>query len=411
MSDIIVGLDIGTYFIRTVVASVTPNNRLEVVGVSKVASSGLRNGVVVNLDAAATAIKEGIDQAVQSCGYEITSCFTGIGGLNIESKQSNGQVGVSANGKAYHEINAKDVDRAIQTAKAVRTNMESEILHVVPQFYQVDGVQMKNPIGTQAYRLEVNVLIITGSSTQNQNIMMCLSRAGLGVEKIFLKTLSASYAVTSLDELEAGSIIIDLGGGTTDVLMFIDGYPVCTASIALGQKDVTNDIAQFKGVATSVAEKIKLQSGCCWEELLDYSQKVIFPGAGGKPPEEVSIKDLCLVIKARVEEILTLAKQEIARKAPKTRLTGSIILIGGGALMPGAVELTQSVFKTSSVRQGIPQDLGGAKDFYRTPDYATAVGLVILGHKTQETQGTKPKRKTKTRKTSIMEKVRDLFAL
>lgn len=382
MSDIIVGLDIGTYSIRTVVAHLTPNGKVSIAGVSKVASSGLRNGVIVNIDAAADAIKTAIDQAVQTAGYEITSCFVGIGGLNIESKQSNGDVGVSENGKSYHEVNQHDVERVIEDAKLVRTNMESEILHVIPQYYKVDGVQTKDPIGTQTCRLGVSILIITGSSTQNQNILTCLNRAQLDVDKIMLKTLAACQAVVSPDELEAGSILIDLGGGTTDSIIFINGVPVCTTSLQLSSKDVTNDIAQWKGVSFTTAENIKLESGCCWEENIEQDTQVLFPGVGGRPPEEVSKKQLCYVIRARVEEILTLVKSQIAKKLPPhTRMTGSIILIGGGALMPGIVELVQYVFGTSSVRLGVPLDFGGSQDLYRTPDFATAIGLVSMGAK------------------------------
>lgn len=412
MSDIIVGLDIGTYFVRIIVASVTQDERLEVVGYSKVPSSGLRNGVIVNLDAAARSIKIAIEQAVETSGYPITQCFSGTGGLNIESKQASGQTGVTSNGKAYHEINEKDVANVIKTAMAVKQNMESEVLHIIPQYYKVDGIKIKNPIGTQAYKIEASVLIISGSSTQNKNILMCLERAGLDVHKIFLKTLAASYSVTNSDELEAGSILIDMGGGTTDAILFQEGYPVCTVCIPLGAKDVTNDIAQVKGVATSVAEKIKLESACCWEELLDPLQQVIFPGVGGKPPQEVSTRELFLIVQARQEEILTLVRQEIVSKLPPhTKLQGSIILIGGGALMPGVVELTQSVFGTSSVRLGIPIDLGGAKDFYRTPDYATAVGLAILGHKTLQEQGTRAKKGQAKQGQSIVSKMRNWFGL
>ncbi len=380
MSNIVVGLDIGTSFVRVVVGELNINNEIEVVGVAKKPSSGLlRNGVIVNIEATMDCIKEVIHDAEVNAGYEITSCVIGIGGAQIEGLNSKGQVAVSMKGKNNREISQSDVDRVIEAANAVNIPLERCVLHLIPQEYIIDSIGgFKDPINNIGVRLEAEVHIITASKTQVQNISTCVDRSNLILDRVMLKTLAATQSVMLKEEKELGSILIDLGGGTTDVLVIYQDAPVCTLSIPVGGNMVTNDIAVVKSISNSTAEKIKIESGCCWQDALDIdNEDVIIPGIGGREPELMSRLELCNIIQARVAEILSLVRAEIIHKSNLSHLAGSIILTGGGAQMSGIVELTESVFGTTAVRVGMPGKLGGIEEAYRKPEFATAIGLVL----------------------------------
>ena len=395
MSGIIVGLDIGTNNIRVVIGETDADNKIEIIGVAKKPSQGLRNGVIVNIDAAMTAIKETVEAAELTAGIEVSSVFTAIGGAQVESLNSKGQIGVDQSGKGRSlEIPESAKKRAIEAAKAVVIPLDKKLLHVIPQDYIVDGVAgFKNPVGIMGVRLEVQVHIVTASITAFANIQQCIGRAGYVIDGVMLKTLAAAYATVHDDEMELGSILIDLGGGTTDVMVLNKSAPVFTASIPVGGNLVTNDIAIVKGISNSAAEKIKLESGCCWATGSEADEEVIIPGVGGRPPEQTTRYELCQIIEPRMDEILSMVRREVVRKANLTKLSGSIVLTGGGALMPGIVELAQSVFGTTAVRIGESADLGGLDASYRTADYATAVGLVMANKDRVESDGGKHKQK------------------
>lgn len=382
MSSVIVGLDIGTSFIRAVIAEVTPENNLEVIGIAKRPSSGLRNGVIVNIDAAMTSIRDVIETAEQIAGMEVTSVFTAIGGAQVESLNSKGQIGVDPSGKNRSlEINDNAKKRAIEAAKAVVIPLDKKLIHVIPQEYIIDNLTgYKNPLGMMGVRLEVQVHLVTASITAYTNIQQCITRAGYMLNGVMLKTLAASYATVHDDEMDLGSILIDMGGGTTDVMVLHKGAPVYTTSIPVGGNHVTNDIAIVKGIPFAAAEKIKIESGCCWITGTEMEEEVIIPSVGGRPPEQSTRYELCQIIQSRVEEIFSMVRHQVVKNSKLTKLSGSIVLTGGGALMPGVVELAQSVWGTSSVRVGVTGRFGGGDDSYRDADYATAMGLV-LAHK------------------------------
>ena len=416
MSSIVVGLDIGTSFVRAAIGEINDEGSIEIIGVASKPSAGLRNGVIVNIEAAMTVIKETMEAAEQNAGYEITSCVTSIGGTQIESLNSRGLVAVTSHGKANREITRQDVDRVIEAANAVQIPMDREMLHVIPQDYIVDGLHgIKDPIHMIGVRLEAEVHIVTASKTAIQNVRSCISRAGYTLDGVRLKTLAATQAVALEEELELGSILIDLGAGTTDVLVLIHGAPVCTASIAVGGNLVTNDIAIVKGVSTAVAERIKIESGSCWLPAIDGAAPVIIPGVGGRPPEETTQAELCQIIQPRVEEIFTMVRNAVVHKTNLTQLSGNIILTGGGAQMKGVVELAQQVFGTTSVRIGIPEKLGGIEEEYRIPDFATAIGLIV-GSKGAAAAGKDNRKKAKNKdavqngdKVSVLEKLKKMF--
>lgn len=378
MSDIIVGLDIGTSTVRAVIGELNENNSLQISGVGKAVSTGLRSGIIVNIEATMKAITSAIESAELMFGCEVVSCFTAIGGSQIDSLNSRGLVAVSNRGKGSREINQEDIDRVIDAARAVALPMDREIIHVIPQSYIVDGIQKtKDPRDMIGVRLEAEVHIITSALTSMQNVFRCVTRAGYTIDGIMLKTLAATQAVMTEEERELGSILIDLGGGSTDVLVLLDGAPICTASIPIGGSLVTNDISVVRGISNETAERIKLSDGCCWEGLLTEFEEVLIPGVGGRPPESISRTDICKIIQPRIEEILTMVKEKIVQQTKLKKLSGNIVLTGGGALMPGLIELTSSVFDTQSVRIGMPGNLGGIMDEYRTPEYSVAAGLVI----------------------------------
>jgi cell division protein FtsA len=374
----VVGLDIGTSFIRVAIGEYKDGGGIEITGIAGRKSAGLRNGVIVNIEDAVNAIKETIETAEQNAGTEVYSCATGIGGTQIEGMNQKGSTPVTPPGKLPREITRQDIQRAIDNAKAVLIPMDRELLHVVAQNFTVDGVTgIKDPVNMMCARLEADVHIITASKTTIQNVRTCVNRAGYSLNGVMLKTLAATQAVVHEDEMELGSILIDMGAGTTDVLVLLGGAPVCTVSIPVGGNLVSNDIAIVKGIPVSAAEKIKIESGCCWLPGIGNDQEVIIPGVGGRAPELTTQTELCQIIEPRVEEIFTMVRSAVIHNSNITQLSGNIILTGGGAQMEGVVELAQNVFGTTSVRIGIPEKLGGPENEYRRPEYATVIGLVL----------------------------------
>ena len=378
MSDIIVGLDVGTSSIRVAIGELSSDGGIEIIGLSNKKSQGLRNGAIVNLEAAGAIIKEAVDAAEQNAGFEVSSCVAAIGGPQIECLNSRGQAAVSKRGKNNGEITRADVDRVIENARSVPISPDKEILHVIPKNYIVDQVGgIKDPINMMGVRLETEIHIVTASKTAIQNVRDCVNRAGYDLDRIMQKTLAAAQAVVHQDEMELGSILIDLGAGTTDVLVLLGGSPLTSFSLKNCGYYVTNDIAIVKGIPPSAAEEIKIRDGCCFKDILDNPREVTIPGVGGRPPELTSQTEICEIIQPRMEEIFMTVRSEIVRKTDLTRLSGNIILTGGGAQMEGVLELAKNVFGTTAVRLGIPESLGGIEEDYRKPEWATAIGLVI----------------------------------
>lgn len=398
--DKIVGLDIGTSVIRVAIGEIDPETgSIQIAGTASRKSAGLRNGVIVNIEDAKTAIKEAIDAAEQNAGTIVESVITAIGGSQIESQNSRGTVPVSSTNKSTKEISRSDVERVIECATAIKVPDDREKLHVIPQNYIVDGVGgISDPIHRMGTRLEAEVHIVTAAKTIIQNIRSCISRSDYMLDGVMLKTLAQTQSVCHQDEMELGSILIDLGAGTTDVLVLMGGAPVGTASVPVGGNLVTNDIAVVTGISVATAEKIKIESGCCWLPSItkENDMEVILPGVGGRAPDVMMQSQLCQIIQARMEQIFTMVKSAIIKNTNDSirQLSGNIILTGGGAMMEGVVELAQNVFKTSSVRLGVPENLGGIEEDYRRPDFATVIGLVLANKSLA--QGRDIRRRVKT---------------
>lgn len=396
----IVGLDIGTSEIRVAIGEIDPETgAIQIAGTASRKSAGLRNGVIVNIEDAKNAIKEAIDAAEQNAGTIVESVITAIGGSQIESQNSRGTVPVVSTNKSTKEISRADVERVIECAVAVKVPDDREKLHVIPQDYIVDGVSgITDPIHRMGTRLEADVHIVTASKTIIQNIRSCISRADYILDGVMLKTLAQTQSVCHQDEMDLGSILIDLGAGTTDVLLLLNGAPFGTFSIPVGGNLVTNDIAVVTGISISTAEKIKIENGCCWLNNISKStdDEILIPGVGGRAPTVMMRSQLCQIIQARMEQIFSLVRTALVKNTSGSikQLSGNIILTGGGAMMDGVIELAQNVFQTSSVRLGVPENLGGIEEDYRRPDFATVIGLVIANKSLAQGKDRKGKSKT-----------------
>lgn len=373
---IIAGLDIGTTKIGVVVAEKGQFNEIKILGVGTSPSNGLRRGVVINIDKTVRSIEKAVEDAELQSGVEIRSVYAGIAGDHIRSLNSRGIVAVSNN-----EISQADIERGIEAAKAISLPIDREIIHILPQEFIVDDQDgIRDPIGMSGVRLEVETHIVTGAVTSAQNIYKSVERTGLSVQDIVLQPLASSYAVLADDERELGVGMLDIGGGTTDIALFFGGSIRHTGVIGLGGKNVTNDIAIGLRTPPEQAEKIKLEYGCCYIDHITEEQYITVPGVGGREPRKVSRSILTRIIQPRMEEILSLALREIKQSDYIDLLTTGIVLTGGCSMIPGVVELAESVFDMPA-RLGIPKGISGLVDSAKNPMYATGVGLVIYGDK------------------------------
>ncbi|HOT63654.1 MAG TPA: cell division protein FtsA, partial [Treponemataceae bacterium] len=324
---------------------------------------------------------QAVEAAEMMSGVEATRCVIGIGGTHIDGLNSRGVVAVTGKGRDNREIGQEDINRVIDAAKAVVIPMDRQVIHVVPQSYIVDEQRgVKDPRNMIGVRLEAEVHIVTGSVTSVQNMVKCVNRANLAVDEYMLHALAAVRAVMTEEERELGSVLVDLGGGTTDVLVIADGAPLLTAVLPVGGIQVTNDISIVKGVSAETAERIKLDAGCCWLPLIEESEEVIIPGVGGRPPVVIPRSEICEIVQPRLAEILTMVREKVDSVSRTRQLSGNVVLTGGGALMPGVVELAGEIFGTQAVRIGVPGSFGGLTGEYRSPDYATVLGLVLDAH-------------------------------
>lgn len=389
MSGIIVGLDIGSANIRVAVGELEEDGGIKIIGISKVPSKGVNNGVIINSSAVESCVKDALEEAEQMAGVDVAYVYVSIGGSQVSSLNSSGQIGIdpsSRNRKMEVGENAKK--RAIESAEAIVIPYGKQKIHTIPREWVVDGISYKNEnikelLGTEGVRLEVKVHIVLATITACKKIDDTIMHLGYQRSGRTLKTLASAVATLPREDMELGSIIIDLGAGTTDVMVIYDSAPVYTFSLSVGGWYVTNDIAQVKGVPFDVAEELKLKYGCCWIEESEMDESVTIPGVGSRPPEESSRYELCQIIQSRMDEIFTMVRENVKKHSGLRNLNGNIVLTGGGALMEGVVELAQSIWHTTSVRKGEAPNLGDldcgvlGKNAYRQPDFATAVGLVL----------------------------------
>jgi cell division protein FtsA len=375
-----VGLDIGTTKVCAVIGERNiETGKLEITGIGASPSTGLKKGVVVNIEATLRSIGSAVEKAEMMSGREVHNCWTGIGGSHIDGINSRGVVAVTGRNRETREIGKEDVERVLEAARAVVIPMDRQILEVIPQSYIVDDQKgVRDPLDMIGVRLEAEVHIITCSVTGAQNLIKCVNRAGFRVNDLVLQSLAAGRAVLSPEEKELGVVLIDLGGGTTDVLVYIEGAPYSTTTIPAGGAQVTSDISILKNISPEYAEKIKLEAGCCWEPFLEENSDILIPGVGGRPPQPIPRSEILAVISPRMEEIFKMVKERLDKLSLNRPLGAGIVLTGGGAQLLGAPELAAQVFG-SPVRVGVPHSEGGLVAEYQNPAFATAVGLVLEG--------------------------------
>lgn len=372
---LLVGLDIGTTKICVVVARVA-EGKVNIVGIGSHPSTGLRKGVVVNMDSTVNSIKKAVEEAELMAGIKIDSCLVGIAGAHIKSFNSNGVVAIKDK-----EVKADDVARAIDAAKAVAIPADRELIHVIPQEYIIDDQDgIKDPIGITGVRLEVKTHIVTGSVSSAQNIIKCCRLAGLNVDDIILSQLASSEATLTPEEKEIGVALVDIGGGTSDIAVFINGAIKFTSVLPYGGNNITNDIAIGLRTPLEEAEKIKKKYGCAFANMIGANETIEVPSVGGRKPRTLMRKTLADIIEPRVEEISSLIYQEIKKSGSERLLASGVVITGGCANLEGIAELAENIFNLPA-RRGYPIGLGGLVDVVNNPIYATGVGLLVYGFK------------------------------
>ncbi|GAB7127164.1 cell division protein FtsA [Amantichitinum ursilacus] len=371
--NLIVGLDIGTSKVVAVVAEIQDDGSLNVVGLGSAASKGLKRGVVVDIEKTVNAIQSALGEAELMADCKIREVYTGIAGSHIKGINSHGMVAIKDK-----EVTQADMDRVIETASAVNIPTDHQVLHILAQEYIIDGQEdVKEPLGMSGVRLEVRVHIVTGAVSAVQNITKCVRRCGLEIAEVVLQPLASAYAVLTEDEKELGVCLVDIGGGTTDISVFINGAIRHTAVIPIAGDQITNDIAMALRTPTGEAETIKLQYGVALRHMTDPQQMIEVPGVGERGLRQMSRHTLAEVVEPRVEELYSLVQAELRRAGFEDRLSSGIVITGGAALMPGMVELGEEIFHMP-VRLGHPKYVGGLAEVVKNPRFSTAVGLLLI---------------------------------
>src|SRR2546426_6777804 len=367
--NLIVALDVGTSKVACLVAELRPDASLEILGMGGHESKGLKKGVVVNIEATVGAIQRALEEAELMADCKISSAFVGIAGSHIRSFNSTGMVAIKD-----REVSALDVERAIDTARAVNIPTDQQILHVLRQEFIIDGQEdVREPIGMSGVRLEVKVHIVTGAQSAAENIVKCVRRCGLEVDQLVLNPSASSHAVLTDDEKDLGVALVDIGAGTTDVAIFTDGAIRHTAVIPIAGDLITSDIAMALRTPTKDAEEIKVEYGVAKQLLADPSEQLEVPGLGDRPPRMLSRQALAGVIEPRVEEIYSLVHQVIRESGYEEVLSSGIVITGGSAVMPGMVELGEDIF-LKPVRRGYPKYTGALADMVTQLRAATVMG-------------------------------------
>jgi cell division protein FtsA len=383
--NIIVGLDIGTSKVAAIVAEHTGDDEIEIIGIGVAPSKGLKKGVVVNLESTVHSIQRAVEEAELMAGCQIQAVFAGIAGSHIKSLNSHGIVAIKDK-----EVTQYDIDRVIDSARAVAIPADQKILHILPQEFVIDQQDgIKEPIGMSGIRLEAKVHMVTGSVSAAQNIIKCIRRCGLEVEDIVLEQLASCTSVLTEDEKELGVCLIDIGGGTTDIAIFSEGAIKHTAVIPIAGDQVTNDIAVALRTPTKSAEEIKREYACALTQLADAEAVINVPSIGDREPRKISAQTLAEIIEPRYEELMLLVQAELRRSGYEDLIAAGMVLTGGSSKVHGLIDLAEEIFHMP-VRVGVPQHVSGLTDVVQNPIYSTGVGLLLYGRDHQgRTQGLK----------------------
>jgi len=369
-----VGLDIGTSKIVAIVGELQPEGTVKVIGLGQHISRGLKKGVVINIESTMQSIQRALEEAELMADCKINNVYTGIAGSHIKSLNSHGMVKIKD-----AEVSQMDVDRVIETARAIALPADQQILHILTQEYIIDGQEdVREPLGMSGMKLEAKVHIVTGAVAAAQNIVKCIKRCGIEVSDLILQPLASSMAVLTEDEKELGVCLVDIGGGTTDIAVFKQGAIRHTAVVPIAGDQMTNDVAVAFRTPTQSAEDIKVKYGCALRQLADSRETVEVPGVDGREPRQLSVQTLAEVLEPRVVELYEMVLSELRRSGMEEMIASGIVITGGSAMMRGMVELGEEIFHMP-VRMGLPRYVGGLSEVVGNPRYATGVGLVLMG--------------------------------
>jgi len=373
---LIVGLDIGTSKICAIVAEISEDDEIEIIGVGFHRSRGLKKGMVVNIESTVQSIQRAVEEAELMAGCQIHSVFAGIAGSHVRSLNSHGIVAIRDK-----EVVGSDVERVIDAASAVAIPADQKILHILPQEFIIDNQEgIRDPVGMSGVRLEARVHMVTGAVNAAQNIIKCVRRCGLEVDDVILEQLASSESVLVEDEKDLGVCLVDIGGGTTDIAIFTEGSIRHTAVIPIAGNQVTNDIAVALRTPTQSAEDIKIKYACALAQLAAADETIEVPGVGERPPRRLARQTLAEVVEPRYEELMVLIQNELRRSGFEDLVAAGMVLTGGSSKMEGLVELAEEILHMP-VRLGSPHDISGLGDVVRNPIYSTGVGLLMFGHR------------------------------
>ncbi|TNE74482.1 cell division protein FtsA [bacterium] len=372
---IVVGLDIGTTKVCAIVASIDEAGKINILGVGKAPSDGLNRGVVVNIEKTVNAIRKAVEQAELASGIKVQAVNVGIAGDHIRSMRSKGVITIN---NKDNEITIRDVERLLEDCQRIMLPTDQQIIHVIPQEFIVDGQDgITDPVGMSGMRMEAEVHIITGLVSAAKNIYRCVERAGYQVADVILEPLGSSYAVLDDEEKEAGVVLVDIGGGTTDIAIFQDNVIRHTAVVAIAGSKVTDDIRIGLSVLEDQAIKLKHEHGVAYANMIEEEEIIPVPGIAGRPPKEIKSSILAQIIQARMEEILEIVAIEIKRSGYANELSAGVVFTGGGSLVRGICPLANDVLGMDA-KVGIPRGLtGGLVNEVNNPIYATGVGMVL----------------------------------
>lgn len=385
----VVALDIGTSKVCVLVGEINDRGQLEIIGKGTSPMKGTRRGNIINLDQAVDAVKKAIDEAEVMAGLQIEAVYVGLAGDHIRSVNSRGVVSVTGKHK---EIGREDIERVIEASKSIPVPAELELLHVIPREFVVDGQDgIHDPLGMTAARLEANVHIVTGARTHNQNVLTCVNKAGIAVQELVLEQLCAAEAVLTQDEREMGVLLMDIGAGTTDYAVFLEGNVVHTNVLPVGAGHFTSDISVVLRTPMEDAERIKKRYGCALTSLVTEDDPIEVPTVGGRAPKILSKQELTGILEPRAAEIAKLVYRDLEKVGLEKEIRSGVVLVGGGAEMDGMVEMVEQVFDQQA-RKGVPRGLGGLADTVNGPEWAAAAGLLLWGFRNQAKVRKRPRK-------------------
>jgi cell division protein FtsA len=399
--NLLVALDVGTSNVIALVAELHANGDFDVIGIGSSASKGMKRGVVVNIEDTVQSIQKVLEEAEVMAQCRVESVFASIGGNHIQSFNTSGMVAIRDK-----EVLVQDVDRVIENAKPLNIQTDQQILHMLIQEYLIDNNEdVRDPIGMSGQKLEVKAHIVTGAVSAAQNMIKCIRRCGLEINGLVVQPLCSSLAVLTDDEKELGVVLVDIGGGTTDIAVFYQGSIRYTEVIPLGGDQITNDIAMALRTPTLDAEDLKIQFGITKQSLVDPQIMLDVPGIGERESRPISRQSLAAVIEPRVEELLKFVVDSLEHSGYAQMVPSGVVLTGGTVSMPGMIELAEEVFQKHA-RIGLPEYNGHLKEVLRNPKYATAIGLIREGRsqilRGQEVNQSRPLG-------SVMQRVREWF--